>query len=69
MCMERDPQTRKTTRGPTQRNANTSPLPQEQQRLSRGVFGGHEVKKEVKDYEERMEKKEEKLWKSRGVFF
>ena len=33
------------------------------------MFGGHEVKKEVKDYEERMEEKEEKLWKSWGVFF
>ena len=43
-----------------------APLPQEQQRLSRGVFGGHE---RMKDNEERMEEEEEKLWKSRAYFF
>ena len=46
-----------------------APLPQERQRLSRGVFGGHEVKKRMKDNEEKMEEEEEKLWKSRGIFF
>ena len=45
-----------------------APLPQEQQRLSQGVFGGHEVKKRMKNYEERMEEEEEKLWKS-GAYF
>ena len=33
------------------------------------MFGGHEVKKEVKDYGERMEEKVEKRWKSRGRIF
>ena len=66
--MESDPQIRKTTKGPAQRNANTSLLPQERQRLDWGVFGGYEVKLWMKEDEEKMENEQEKLWMSRGYF-
>ena len=64
--MERDPQTRKMTKGPAQKSASTSPLPQERQRLDWGVFGGYEVKLWTREDEEKMEKEQEKSRKSRG---
>ena len=69
MPMESDPRTRKMTKGPAQRNANTSPLPQERQRLDWGVFGDYEVKLWMKKDKEKMENEQEKLWMSRGYFF
>ena len=56
------------TKGPAQRSANSSSLPQEQQRLDWGVFGGYEVKLWMKEDEEKMENEQEKLWMSWGYF-